>query len=60
MAGFFEHGDEPSGSIRDMECINQLSDYQFLKELYIFELDKALLPVSKVAIPSVFRGKIKI
>jgi hypothetical protein len=32
MAGFCEHGNEPSGSIKGVEFLDYLSDYQLLKK----------------------------
>jgi hypothetical protein len=31
MAGYCEHGNEPSGSIKDVEFLSLKSDYQLLK-----------------------------
>jgi hypothetical protein len=31
-AGSYEHGDEPSGSIRSEECHDQLSEYQLFEK----------------------------
>jgi hypothetical protein len=32
VAGFYEHGDDPSGSIKCGEFLDYLSDYQLLNE----------------------------
>jgi len=34
MAGSCEHGNEPSGSVKDVEFLDQLSDCQLLKKDY--------------------------
>jgi hypothetical protein len=35
VAGFCEHGNEPSDSIKGMELLDKLSDYQLLKKALI-------------------------
>jgi hypothetical protein len=32
LAGWCEHGNEPSGSVKDGECFDQMSQYQLFKE----------------------------
>jgi hypothetical protein len=42
VAGSYEHGNGPSGSIREREFLDELSDYKLLKkeQLYSMEFGK--------------------